>query len=153
MMLRAAHLLDCFNGPARDKASLLMIIPVKGFEWDPATRVVKRPQMDGWKGARRCNQGSAVWESKAVDDEQLHLLNEALHWALITLHSAWSEYRRLSPSDDPRMMTESSELMAARRNLYIAMQTVGEIRRRISNRNREMGTYSEHMRADDVVLH
>jgi hypothetical protein len=94
-----------------------------------------------------------VWESKAVDDEQLHLLNEALYWALITLHSAWSEYRRLSPSDDPRMMTESSELMAARRNLYIAMQTVGEIRRRISSRNREIRNYSEHMRADDVVLH
>jgi hypothetical protein len=95
-----------------------------------------------------------VWESRAVDDdEQLHLLNEALHWALITLHSARSQYRRLSPTDDPRVITESSELIAARRNLYIAAQTVGEIRRRISRRNRELGNYSEHMRADDVVLH
>jgi hypothetical protein len=94
-----------------------------------------------------------VWESRAVDDEQLHLLNEAFHWALITLQSARSEYRSLPPSDDPLVMIESSELMAARRNLYIAMQTVGEIRRRISRRNRELGHSSDHMRADDVVLH
>ena len=115
--------------------------------------VVSVPLMDGWKHARRCNQGSAAWESKPVDDEQLHLLHEALQWALITLHSARSEYRRLSPSGDPHGMMESSELMAARRNLYIAMQAVGEIRQRISRRNQELGNCQKQLRTHNVVLH
>jgi hypothetical protein len=88
-----------------------------------------------------------------VDDKQLHLLHEALQWALITLHSARSEYRRLSPSGDPHVMMESSELMAARRNLYIAMQAVGEIRQRISRRNQELGNCQKRLRTHNVVLH
>jgi hypothetical protein len=96
---------------------------------------------------------SAAWENKAVDDEQLHILHEALHWALITLHSARSEYRRLSPSDDPRVMMESSELMAARRNLYVAMQTVGEIKRKMRRRSLELGDFPQQMRTHNVVLH
>jgi len=86
------------------------------------------------------------------EDEQLQLLNEALHWALMTLYSARSEYQRLSPPDDPFLM-ERSELLVARRNLYIAAQTVGEIRRRISSRKRALGSPLEPLRADDVVLH
>ncbi|WP_201861377.1 hypothetical protein [Microvirga soli] len=86
------------------------------------------------------------------EDEQLHLLNEALHWALMTLHSARSEYQRLSPPGDPFLM-ERSEFLAARRNLYIAAHTVGEIRRRISSRKQALGISSETLRADDVVLH
>jgi hypothetical protein len=96
---------------------------------------------------------TAARESKAVDDEQLHLLHEALDWALITLHSARSEYRRFSLSDDPRVMIESSELMAARRNLYIAMQTVGEIKRKIRRRNQELGDCPQQMRTHNVFLH
>jgi hypothetical protein len=88
-----------------------------------------------------------------VDDEQLHLLHEALDWAPITLHSARSEYRRLSLTDDPRVMIESSELMAARRNLYIAMQTVGEIKRKIRRRNLELEDSPQQMRAHNVFLH
>jgi hypothetical protein len=88
-----------------------------------------------------------------VDDEQLHLLHEALDWALITLHSARSEYRRLSPSDDPGVMIESSALMAARRNLYIAMQTVGEIKRKIRRRNLELSNRSQPMGTHSVFLH
>jgi hypothetical protein len=94
-----------------------------------------------------------AWESKVVDDEQIHLLHEALDWALITLHSARSEYRRLSVSDDPLVMIESSELMAARRNLYIAMQTVGEIKRKIRRRNLELEDSPQQMRAHNVFLH
>ncbi len=88
-----------------------------------------------------------------MDDEQLHLLHEALHWALITLHSARSKYQRLSLSDDPLVRIESSELMAARRNLYIAMQTVGEIKRKIRRRNLELGDFPQQMRTHNVVLH
>jgi hypothetical protein len=88
-----------------------------------------------------------------VDDEQLHLLHEALDWAPITLHSARSEYRRLSLTDDPRVMIESSELMAARRNLYNAMQTVGEIKRKISRKNQELGDCPQQMRPHNVLLH
>jgi hypothetical protein len=96
---------------------------------------------------------SAAWESKAVDDEQLYLLHEALDWALITLHSARSEYQRLSPSDDPLLRIESSELTAARRNLYIATQTVGEIKRTIRRRNLELGDFPQQLRTHNVFLH
>lgn len=131
-----------------------MIIPaMQGFETDTPIRCGQRAADRRLEACTPLQPRIGSMGSKVVDDEQLHLLHEALDWALITLHSARSEYRRLSLSNDSVVLIESGELMAARRNLYIAMQTVGEIKRKIRRRNLELGDFPQQMWTHNVFLH